>query len=426
MILVLSLCALAESPALSLPETLRLVVERNPDHTAASLGEQIAAIDARRARLDRFTAQISADAGGSAGFVKPWDAEIYGTSDANWDARANLGVPLYAGGRVQASIDSADAAEDIARRDRVITDRALVRAAYTAYWTIKGYELQIQASEEGLALTEEAMRIITAKADAGLVAGIDTNRSRVDLYAQQESLISARASLYGAEQELLRLLHMDGDDVVLTDEPGVASTAAVELPADAGQGRPELERLALEAEQAEAGVRLARAAALPTLSLTGTAGVGGSSFGTAGRDFLADELRPAIDASVGLQLTWNPFDLFSVRDAVAQARLGAERVAASTESQKADISADIRKAASSVRELRERVPLVEAQVALARDNLQIVQGLYAQGSATILDLFDAQSSFRQARTQGASLRVSLTTAEYDLRWLLGEDLTEAR
>jgi outer membrane protein TolC len=111
---------------------------------------------------------------------------------------------------------------------------------------------------------------------------------------------------------------------------------------------------------------------------------------------------------------------------VAQARLGAERVAASTESQKADISADIRKAASSVRELRERVPLVEAQVALARDNLQIVQGLYAQGSATILDLFDAQSSFRQARTQGASLRVSLTTAEYDLRWLLGEDLTEAR
>ena len=72
--------------------------------------------------------------------------------------------------------------------------------------------------------------------------------------------------------------------------------------------------------------------------------------------------------------------------------------------------------------LRAKVPLVDAQVGLARDNLQIVQGLYGQGSASILDLFDAQSAFRSARTQGATLRVDLATAEYDLRWLLGEDL----
>ena len=77
---------------------------------------------------------------------------------------------------------------------------------------------------------------------------------------------------------------------------------------------------------------------------------------------------------------------------------------------------------AQVEALRAKVPLVDAQVGLARDNLQIVQGLYGQGSASILDLFDAQSAFRSARTQGATLRVDLATAEYDLRWLLGEDL----
>ena len=41
----------------------------------------------------------------------------------------------------------------------------------------------------------------------------------------------------------------------------------------------------------------------------------------------------------------------------------------------------------------------------------------------ILDLFNAQASSRQARTQGASLAVQLATAEYDLRWLSGQDLT---
>ena len=73
--------------------------------------------------------------------------------------------------------------------------------------------------------------------------------------------------------------------------------------------------------------------------------------------------------------------------------------------------------------LRDRAPLVDARVALARDNLQIVQDLYGQGSATILDLFNAQASFREARTQGATLRVDLAIAACDLQWLLGEDPT---
>ena len=40
----------------------------------------------------------------------------------------------------------------------------------------------------------------------------------------------------------------------------------------------------------------------------------------------------------------------------------------------------------------------------------------------ILDLFNAQSSFRQALVLQAGLAVDLSTSELDLRWLLGEDL----
>jgi outer membrane protein TolC len=203
----------------------------------------------------------------------------------------------------------------------------------------------------------------------------------------------------------------------------------VQLPEDAGKDRPELHRKDLEAAGADAAIRAARAAALPTLSLTGTAGLGNTTQGVSNlgdaAKFDPANLAPTLDASVGLELTWNPFDLFRVRDAVAEARLAAEQVEAGRDTQKDQIAADLRKAAANVDALRQRVPLVDAQVALARDNLQIVQGLYAQGSATILDLFDAQSAFRQARTQGAALRVELATAECDLRWMLGEDLGAA-
>ncbi len=409
----------AEVPRLSLDEVKRLAVERNPDTRSAALAEEIARIDASRARLDRFALTLGTSAGAEAATFRTFDGlTIKGTS-STWDARARGEVPLYAGGRIDAAIERADAGARIAGLDRQITARELERAAYRSYWTIKGYELQIEASEEGLRVTEQALAIIRAKADAGLSAGIDVNRSEVDLLSQQAGLVEQRSALYGAKQELLRLLQLPGDDVVLTDGPPAPRSGPVELPDGAGEARPELARAEASAAQAEAGVKGARSGTLPTVALVGEAGLGTSRLPTSPA-FDPPIAEPSTDASVGLQFTWNPFDLWKTRDAVQQARLGVQQVEAQQQATASGIQAELKSAAAEVRQLRERAPLVSQQVALARDNLQIVQDLYSQGSATILDLFNAQSSFRSARIQEASLQVQLATAEDDLRWLLGQ------
>lgn len=409
--------------AISLHDALRLARARSPDLRSAELGQEIARIDARRARLDRYTAQLSLGAAGGVGVVKPWNQEATTGADAGWDGHATVTVPIWAGGAHRAATDSADAGRDIATLDRTITERALLRATYTAYWNIKGYELQIEAAQEGLDLTQQALDIIAAKADAGLAAGIDVNRSKVDLYSQQESLVQQRASMEQAREELTRLLQLESGPLTLTDEPPTPSTEPVRVNEAILAGRPELQRRVLEARQADDAIRTATSAALPQIGLTGTAGGSASAIGVSGSALSPDNLGPDLDASVGVQLIWNPFDLWRVRDAVDQARLRGEQVNLGTEREQLQLTADLRQAATHVGQLRERAPLVDAQVALARDNLQIVQGLYGQGSATILDLFNAQASFRSARTQGASLRVQLATAEWDLRWLVGEDLT---
>lgn len=423
-LLLLSIAFASDVTTLSLRKALDLVVERNPDLQSAALAESMAAIDARRARLDRFSASIGTTAGGQAGFVKPWDQPAQDTSGASWDARADVAVPLYAGGRIRATIEQADAAASIAGLDVALSQRSLLRATYTAYWSIKGYELQIAAAEEGLALTRESLAIIQAKADAGLAAGIDVNRSTVDVYAQEERLVSDRAQLYDAEQELIRLLHLTGEHVVLVDEPGDPASGTAALPSPAGASRPELARLAREADAADAAIRGAQAGALPTVSLSATAGVGNTSSVAEPSTSAFDpaNLAPGLDATAGLSVTWNPFDLFQTRDAVAQAKLARKQLSLARESEIDAIEQELRQARSAVIQLRERVPLVDAQESLARDNLRIVSELYAQGSASILDLFDAQAAFRQARIQGASLRVALATAELDLRWVAGADL----
>jgi outer membrane protein TolC len=408
----------AENPRLTLADAMLLAVTRNPDRTSAALAEQIAAISARRARLDRATAAVSTTAGAGVDLLRPWGGPTTTTEGAPWSASVSAGLPLYAGGAIRAGIDSADAGAAIATIDRQITERTLVRAAYSAYWNIKGFEAQIAASAEALDLTQQSLDVILARANAELAAGIDVNRSKVEVLSQQNNLIAQRVALYESKQELLRLLALPGDQITLVDDPPEPATGKVTLPDNFGERRPELARRRQQAAQADAAIRQARSAILPSVGLTASAGAGSTAIAPT----VAEQLRPTVSASVGVQASWNPFDLWRTPQRVAQARLGAEQVDAATESTRNQLRAEIRSAAATVDALRERAPLIAAQVGLARDNLKIVQSLYAQGSASILDLFNAQAAFRAARTQEATLRVQLATAESDLRWLLGDDL----
>ncbi len=416
---------------LSVADALRMVEARNPDLRSVALGAAVSAISVRRAELDRFTAQVAGSAGTDLGFVKPWGEPVAETARASWDARARAGVVLWSGGRIDGAIDAA--AADLADREAqvALTLRDLQRATYTAYWNVKGIELSIGATEDGLKASREALDIIEAKARAGLAADLDVNRSKVGVVSQEADLVVQRQRLYESELELCRLLQLDDADLVLTDEiPTVLALAPVTLPDDPTAGRPELRQLDARARSADAQVVVARSAALPTVSVQAELGAGGLASGGGAPSlgvtpsFDAGTLRPALDGSVGVVATWNPFDQLRARQATDQAALVRRQVDAATEGLKLQLETQIRVAGRQVETLQAQVPLVEQQMTLARSNLQIVQDLYAQGNATILDLFNAQDAFRSARLREANLLVSLRLAEVDLSWALARDPLE--
>lgn len=416
---------------LTLADAIAIAVAHNPSVDAVALRETIASIGATRARLDRYSAKIETTAGLAGGAFAPWQGDPYSTSGASWGAHAVGSVPLYAGGAIDATIDRADLDVKISALDTAITQRDIVRATYVAYWNVRGIDLRIAATEEGIGVTEDALHIMQARADNLLAATLDVNRSTVQLYAQQGDLLDAQQQRVGAEQDLIRLLHLDVDHVDLIDDPPVPVEGDVVLPDGAGADRPELARLDHQAAQAAADVTIAKAGLLPTVALQGRAGAGADAVGggtgvpipKAPLD--PNDLGPSFDATAGITATWDPFDLRRTRDAVAQARVSESIVEKQQESEKDSLDADIKTAAGRVEHLRLQVPLATKQVELARDDLSIVQELYAQGSIGILELFDAQSSFRQARIAEATLRVDLALAEIDLKWQLGQDLVGA-
>ncbi len=416
---------------LTLADAITLAAETNPSVDAVELRETIASIAARRARLNRFDARVETTAGLIGGAFAPWKSDPYTTSGASWGAHLTGSAPLYAGGAINASIERADLDVQIASIDTALTERDIVRATFIAYWDLRGIDLRIGATEEGISVTEDAIKIMQVRADHQLAATLDVNRSTVQLYAQQGDLLDFQQQRVGAEQDLLRLLHLDASHLELTEDPPLPVEGAIALPADAGSERPEQVRLEHQAAQAATDVTLAKAGALPNIALQARTGAGANAAGGGTGAPIPKapldpaDLGPSFDLTAGLVASWNPFDLGRTRDAVAQARVAQAVIEQQQQSQSDAIDAEIRTAAGRVEHLRLQVPLASKQVELARDNLSIVQDLYSQGSIGILELFDAQSSFRQARIAEATLRVNLALAETDLKWQLGQDLTGA-
>ncbi|MBA2321473.1 MAG: TolC family protein, partial [Deltaproteobacteria bacterium] len=137
--------------------------------------------------------------------------------------------------------------------------------------------------------------------------------------------------------------------------------------------------------------------------------------------FDADDLAPALDAGIGVVFSWTPFDLFRTKQSVEIARLGVRQAEAGTRGQEDRIRQEAATAVQDLSIAQRRAVVVGEQLALARDNLQIIQDLYSQGNTTILELFNAQASFRAARSQAASVAVDLVTAGWNLRFALGTD-----
>ncbi len=416
---------------LTVAEAFALARERNPSLQRSRLDVVLAELAAHRARLDRYVAGLNVRAGHSLvvawdPFSDPADQDLLSQA-LDYGGSAVVSIPIFSGGRVNNEIRRRDVDVEMSRAELAVSERELERAVYQAYWTIQGYELQMQAAREGLEQSHQAVAIIQAKVDSGLAAPIELNRFKVDVLNQEQRLAQLELAAYSARQTLARLLHLEDVDFELVDRAGEVTLndwpdTPGELVARAVENRPELASLALSVQGAEYERAMARAGFLPSLTLDVGADVGASAAWTDSDTWEAVSLSPTVGVTAGLNLSWNLFDNFRTRYQVRQAEVVIEQMEAQRAAQIDAVTEEVRTALETWKNLREREAGVREQLALATDNLEILETLYGQGTASLLDLLNAQSEYRNALTQAAAFQVDIVTAEFDLRWNVGESL----
>lgn len=257
--------ALAQSnppTELTLPQALQLALAHNPELAAAAAEVQIKAGDRRQAGL-RPNPELSLEVENFAG-----QGELRGTDAA--ETTLQLSQLLELGGKRSQRLQLATFEQAIADQELSAQRLELTAATRKAF-------LQLLAAQQALALAEEQVRLaegvfatVEARVSGGKVPAVERQRAEVALAVARSGAVQAGLALTAAGQDLALQW---GGAAPLTPKAVGSLEELPELPslealiARLGEA-PEAARWQQEAAASQTRVGLARASAVPDLTLS--------------------------------------------------------------------------------------------------------------------------------------------------------------
>lgn len=383
--------ALAADPGLGWPELVDRTLTNYPRYV------ELAARNAEAAALQKRGKSLLAQA--------PIAHGVY-LSDQAFDdtnlAEYELGIemPLWhwnersAAQQLGEAAGSESAAAATALRLRVT---GLLR---DALWDIESATVDVAVAEDGVAIAEELLRVVTRRYETGDLPLTDALLARSALLEQQAQLLDSQSVLVDAERNYRSLTGLDRRPVEFAETPHLQEAL--------DDSHPWLVMANARVSRAQAEQDLVEKSARDAPSLT----VGTRRERGAYSDTYFD--------SLGFQLKV-PFGGGAHRDVEVSASLRA------LSSAKADRAELRRQLELDLHEAHHSLSVADASLALAREraelasrNLQMSERAFAQGEMTLFELLQQQGSAQRAQSESARLEVERQRAIAQINQALGE------
>ena len=351
----------------------------------------------------------------------------YGTSARQTDngrttrteaSNVNLSVSyeLDLWGRNRAGVRGAQSSLAATTFDRDTVRLTLISGVANAYFDVLSLRSRLAVARENLAISERVLEVVSSRVRNGAA-------SQLDLSRQQAAVLSQRAALLPLEQQerqtlsALAILTGKLPEGFNVKAPGVAElrVPVVDpgLPSQLLVRRPDLASAEARLAGANADVSAARAALLPSISLTGSAGAAS----TALLSVLTGGTTSAL--SIGLSLLQPIFDGGRLRGQVSVAQSQERELVENYRKSILTAFGEVEDAlvASSRRAQQEAIQTeVQAQ---AREALRLAEIRYREGADDLLTVLDAQRTLFSAQDQLEQIRQARLEAAVDLYKALG-------
>jgi NodT family efflux transporter outer membrane factor (OMF) lipoprotein len=384
----------------------------NPDLAIATERVRQAEAQVRIAGATLFP-ELSFGAGTSRRETRP-DGGDWSRSDGS-SAALSASYELDLWGRNAAEVRAAASALRATRFDLETARLTLATGVADAYFQVLSLRGRLATARENLVIAERVFAVVESRVRHGAASALDLAR-------QQTAVLSLRAALLPLELQERQTLYALA---ILVGRPpegfdaagaGVAALAvprvAPGLPADLLARRPDLASAEAQLASANANITAARAALLPGIQLTGSAGLASN--------VLVNFLNaPTATLALGATLAQSIFDGGRLRSQVDVAESRERELIESYRRSILAALADVESALASGSRTADQELLQEQVVVEARRALRLAEIRYREGADDLLTVLDAQRTLFQADDQLAQIRLSRLQASLGLYKALG-------
>lgn len=306
------------------------------------------------------------------------------------------------------------------RLDAARNDIALA-ARRQFYEVVKAIRLA-DVSEGALRLSRDDERRVKAMFEVGSVSKSDLLKAQVRTSQSELALLQARHLITTQRIGLAQLVGLEESKLGDVDTVLAAETRTYDEPAilaEAEKSRPDLMAAKAELASARASHSAARLARLPFVNLNGSATFKSKSESSVNQDpTLALETDRVLSASVAL--VWNVFDLGLLDAGVASAKASLIRAQDTYDVAHRDLAGEVREALLAYQEAVESNVAAQRGLESATENLKLTQEKYNVGSATILELIDAQVQLETAQSDRVKALAAIHVAEAQINRVRGQ------
>ena len=276
------------------------------------------------------------------------------------------------------------------------------------FYTAAGADEVLIARRSNVQVASATLQNAQTRFQAGTVTKVDVDRAELSLVRAQQAVLDAENVRQQTYRSLATLVQVEGPFKVVAPAPPAPGPRDESL--DMGLHlRPEFRALELSVKSSDEQANAYRLRWSPTLSAFGN-----------GRVFNYDNFAGQRHAwALGVQLDWVIYD-GGTRDAqrhlaAAQAREAEERAAVLRDS----INDDINNGRSQLDTKNHAREAAERSVTLASETLDLVRTQYEAGTATQIDLLQAQDNLISSQEALAQAHFDVAVADLTLRHAAG-------
>ncbi|GAB3291871.1 efflux transporter outer membrane subunit [Parahaliea aestuarii] len=317
-------------------------------------------------------------------------------------------------GRVRRQVEADNAALEGSAADLAAARLAIQVAVVNSYINLRALDLQHEILQQTLAASERSAQLTHNQYGAGIVSRADVIQAETQLQSQRSDLYDLQAQRAIEENTVAALLGRAPVNFSLEPAPLMPEVPAIpsQIPGQLIARRPDVVVAERAVASANASIGVAKAAWLPSFSISASGGVNGT---------VLDDLwnSPARFWSVGPSLAQTLFDGGRRRAAEDAAIARYDEQVAAYRQTVLDSLRDVENALATTAILKEKAVQQDRLVQLAEENERVIKNRYQSGLVSFLEVAVAQNTTLNARRTQVNVTANQLAAAAELAASIG-------